>query len=481
MKLTRKGWIAAGLAVAAFSTVALAAGMWSTLPIVGGASFCPSAVSGVNLPASQGPFGIVPGSTQGSGSQGICGQTVPQGPNALTGVEMIPADTQATGQPQTVTIPSGILGTSQNRIIGGDFNTNLWQRGTTPVSAATPSTTVIGADRWAVYSSTNTVTVIKETGTTDTIPASGIYASMRFGRPSSTTVTQLCTGQVLDKQAAAPLIGNNAIFSTYLLAGAGFAAAVTNSNVTMTIAYYTASDSATPLTNTDLFMKGTITGYQAAVGGVSLGTTGTIASGVATIPISTTWTRYAVWASIPTVNSSGTAVTGVGVTICYTPAAATTGGSTEWFEVADAQLEGKSSISTAVLPNGIISPTAFERRQAPVEASYQTYYTASGGLGAEIASQFYGQALCDASGTSYLGVAFNPPMREAPTTGTATLTTGGYSIETAATIVAGGTLSVTAASAYGATIKSTAACTTTLPYAFIGTATTGLVLFSAEP
>lgn len=87
-----------------------AAGNWSTLPQVAMSSFCASTVSGVTLPTAQGPYGIVPGSTQGTGSS-ICGQTVPAGPTALTGSEIIPADTQIANSapPQTVTIPITLL------------------------------------------------------------------------------------------------------------------------------------------------------------------------------------------------------------------------------------------------------------------------------------------------------------------------------------------------------------------------------------
>ena len=100
---------AAGLglfAVVVAGSIAIAAGNWSTLPIVGEASFCASNVSGVVLPTTQGPYGVVPGSTQGSGS-GICGQTVPAGPADLTGAELVPADTGLlNGQPPaTVTVP----------------------------------------------------------------------------------------------------------------------------------------------------------------------------------------------------------------------------------------------------------------------------------------------------------------------------------------------------------------------------------------
>ena len=86
MKLSHKSIIAVGL-LAAVSTVAYASGNWSTLPQVATPSFC----------ASQTTF--FAGQT--------CSQTVPAGPTALTGLELVPADTQITNEapPQTVAIP----------------------------------------------------------------------------------------------------------------------------------------------------------------------------------------------------------------------------------------------------------------------------------------------------------------------------------------------------------------------------------------
>ena len=100
----------ASTAIAVAAVTAYAAGNWSTLPIVGMASFCASTVTGAVLPAAQGPFGLVPGSTQGS-SIGICQSTIPAGPPSLTGNELVPADTGlASGvPPATVTIPSVLL------------------------------------------------------------------------------------------------------------------------------------------------------------------------------------------------------------------------------------------------------------------------------------------------------------------------------------------------------------------------------------
>lgn len=443
---------------------------------------------------SQYPITGIPDNTtcQSYGNNGVCNQYNPAGPSEDSGGWVIPMDTGLPGGgTQTVITPLSLLGFNSrvNRLIGGDFGTNLWQRGTTPVSAATPSTTVVGADRWAVYSSGNTVTVTRQTGASDTIPTLGFYASQRVSRPSGTNTTQICVGQILDKQAAAPLIGNNAVFSFYALAGAGLSAVAQN-NITATIAYYTAADSATPGTNSDSFMKGTTTGYTAVTaGGGLIGVVGsatpnatntaTVTSGVATVNISTTWSRYSVYGRIPSTNAAGTAVTGVGVTLCYTPASGT-GGSTEWFEFTGAQLQASSSTVTTFLPNGVTSPTAFERRLAQLEADYQLAYTQ--GLGAEVNGLYYNyNATCTASGNVNIGVNFSTPMRIAPTQATSTLTAGGYSIKTAAAVTGVGTLTVPAASTYGVTLNSNAACTTTLPYIIVGTNTTGLILFSAEP
>lgn len=62
-----------------------AAGNWSTLPIVGGAAYCNSTVSGT---------GSLSGVTgQGQGTTGsICASTTPAGPSIVTGTEVIPAD-----------------------------------------------------------------------------------------------------------------------------------------------------------------------------------------------------------------------------------------------------------------------------------------------------------------------------------------------------------------------------------------------------
>jgi hypothetical protein len=392
MKITRKGVLAIG-----FSTLlagaAIAAGNWSTLPIVGQPSFCGSTVSGVQLPANQGPFGVSPGQTQGSG-QGICGQTIPAGPPALTGVETVPADTGLAGSapPQTVAVPVSLLGNSPNRLIGGDMTTNLAQvlsttKGIATLATLSPTAAVITADRWWVVAPAAGVTVTMDsTAATAVIPGFNNTKALRVARTSSGAAGIICVGQTLDKAAAAPLIGNNAIFSFWESNGAGMSA--TAGNITVNVDYFTAADTAgTQATqgfaggNGSLAALGDVglasagpTNFTRAIAGVSPGTTGTVTAGVATIPASATWTRYAVYAPIP-VNAPGTTtpVTGISVSICFTPVA-TTAISTDWIEINGMQLEGKPSTATPTMPAGVISPTNFDRRPAAIEQVLQQSY-----------------------------------------------------------------------------------------------------------
>lgn len=399
MKLKRLGLVA-GLLVAA-STMAWAAGLFPGFPIVGSPSYCNGFATGV-------------------GGQ-VCTSTVPAGP-AFTGTELIPADTQLVQgqQPQTVLIPSAVLGSLNakvNRLIGGDFGINLWQRGTTPISATTATTATMTADRWWAYSSGNTITISKQVGAGDSIPTQGFYASMRVNRPSGTDVTPICVGQTLDLQAAAPLIGNNAVFSFYALAGSTFSP--TSGNLVARVAYFTAADSAASQGtikfaggNSQTFALGTTTGYANAVGGTSNGTTGTVVAGVVTIPITTTWTRYSVYAPIPATNAAGTAVTAVGVSLCMTPAAST-GASTDWFEFTGAQLQAMPSTATGILTAGVTAPTGFERRYPAEEALFQYAYSY---VVRESATVINVEGSCANSTTSIANclITFPTPMRIVP-------------------------------------------------------------------
>lgn len=97
----------------ATSVFCFAAGNYSMYPIVGGASFCASTVSGVGGFNAAGNTNNVNPTGQGQATSGsLCAQTVPAGPPTLTGNELIPMDTVAGSgvNPQTVVLPSTLLG-----------------------------------------------------------------------------------------------------------------------------------------------------------------------------------------------------------------------------------------------------------------------------------------------------------------------------------------------------------------------------------
>ena len=351
----------------------------ATLPIVGGAAYCGSYTTGA--------------------TGQICAQTIPAGPPAMTGLELFPVDTQlgSGNMPTSAAVPAGLLGSSLNRLIGGDATTNLNQRsntakGVTALATLSPTAAVITADRWwAIAPAAGLTYTVDSTVSSSTVPGLNNTKAFRLARTSSGAAGVACFGQTLDTAAAAPLIGNNAVFSFWEKNGATQSA--TNGNIVVNIDYTTATDATATQgtlgfagTNGALFAKldtgGTITGLTNGTQGVtgfSSGTTGALTAGLTngfsgTIAASTTWTRYSVFATIPaTVTSSNTPVTQVSVSICWTPTAATAV-TTDYIELEGLQLEAKPSTVTASLPNGVISPSAFVRRDAAFEQLLQYYY-----------------------------------------------------------------------------------------------------------
>lgn len=137
LKRFRSAAVAAAVALCASAGIAYAAGLWSTLPIIGGASYCASYVTGT------GNLGGITGQGQGTIGQ-ICGQTVPAGPPALTGTEMLPADlltpgTSSSGPTTSAILPVTALGngygntvvntttgTGQNPVVANGVSTYIY-------------------------------------------------------------------------------------------------------------------------------------------------------------------------------------------------------------------------------------------------------------------------------------------------------------------------------------------------------------------
>lgn len=326
----------------------------------------------------------------------------------------IPMDTNyAQGRmPQTVkatvqTLASAEFATSgsggwRNALIGGDFGTNLWQRGTPSASI----TTVLAytADRWWGLSGTGTAfTVIKETGAADI--TTGYAASARVQRTASQTgILPVCVGEVLTSANSTRMQGKTAEFSFHALAGANFSPAP--DQVTATIAYGTGNDDSAAN-----FSTGSWAGYTAIN---------------STITLSTSWGRYSVVGAIPAT------ATQVGVKLCYTPVG--TAGANDWFEFTGAQLDinpGAVAFNGSDL-NAASSMASFERRPAGIEAILQYGYfwrLSEPANGAALS------ATCQAVGaTSNICNVFLPVTMRAVTPTIAITTAGTFKVNIAGTL-----------------------------------------------
>jgi hypothetical protein len=323
MKLSRKGWLAVGLTAAFMSTAALAAGLWSTLPIVGNASFCASTVTGAG--------GLGGATGQGQASTGsICGQTVPSGPPLLLGGELIPADT-GLQQPATVTIPSSLLGnfsgTPRNYLDNGDFAVQQYGTGIITCAQNAGQTVTTHVDRWGCGA--NVAVGAGRIQITTSVPAAptGFSAMLRVYRTSGALLQPVCAYQEIPTVRATELAGKTVTLSAFETALAGLVA--DNSGLTtMSIFVGTGTDEG----------LGTMTASPA----ITPAWTGiAFVVNQQVITVSTTAGRYSVTGTIPAT------ATEVGVAICFTPTA-TGAGTTDGFAFTGAQLE--------VAP----SPTAFE-------------------------------------------------------------------------------------------------------------------------
>lgn len=278
------------------------------------------------------------------------------------------------GQPsaQSYYAPGALIGTYgatlaggnyDNALIGGDFSTNLFQRGTSVSTAGSTYYVAYGADRWFTWGGTSTpTTMTQQTGASD-IPA-GASASYRINKGSLTGAAQICTSQVVESANAYRFQGQTAEFTFEALAGSTFSAA--SSNLAVYVSYGTVADEgATKMAY----------GLNAAGGAGTTAWTGQVNRGGTTgflIPINTSWNRYGVEVPIPS-----TALE-VGVSICYTPVG--TGTSTDWFEFAKAQLTINPSMTTfagssgAALATNDIRAKAFARRPSALETNLQLRY-----------------------------------------------------------------------------------------------------------
>lgn len=314
--------------------IAHAAGMFSTLPLVGNAGGCISTVSGVGGFNANGIVGGGGATGQGQANSGsLCAQTLPAGPPFLTGLETVPADTNigANANPQSVRLPITAFGnyggTPRNFLDNGALNitnTNGTATVTCAVNAAI-AVTGLSADRWGCQ--TNVVSGAGRTAivTASPSPPSGFVNSMKVFRTSGALTQPVCVMQEVPSPESIALQGQTVTFSFYAAALAGLVA--DNGGVINAVVFSG--------TGTD---QGLTTAPTASPA-ITPAWTGIATALNQAISVTATYTRYAVQATIPAT------ATEIGVALCFTPTA-TGAGATDGFAFTGAQLENGAAASS---------------------------------------------------------------------------------------------------------------------------------------
>ncbi len=288
----------------------------------------------------------------------------------------------------------------KNLIIGGDFSTNPWQRGT---SFFAPNINYT-ADRWVCNFPQMTVSRQSDIG----LP--GFLNSLRMQRtPGSIEIGYLDIMSVLRSANAIPLQGKTVTISVWARCGADFSAASNGAAIQFKAG-----------TGID---EGSLLAEENAWTGFSF-----IIPSPPGMYVTTSWTRYNVQAIIPsTVNE-------LALQINWIPKDSTPAGANDWLELAGVQVE--------------INPyvTAFEVRPAELElALCQAYYEVGGG-GSVYENYCTGQ--CTAATAARGFIPFKVPKRVAPA-----ITLNGAASLWAADNATGGQVAGTAISANYPTIR----------------------------
>lgn len=286
--------ILAGVALAVVSTVALASGYYGQNGSLGQATWPSPGIGNGTLPLSGAESWVV--DTQ-----------LPNGQNPAS--EYLSVNTLGNY------LGAGVGG-SRNVLIGGDFTTNLFQRGTS-VTGITNSVTY-GPDRWfAVGGASSAISLLQQT---TNLPANNDFgASLRVSQVSTTDTAVVNFGQVV------------ATNNSYKFSGA-----------TAVLSFWAKKGSAAPTTFNATINSGTGADGSAA-NMVSAGWTGEV-SNSCTITPTTSWVRYS--CSFPI----GASMKQVGASFSFTPTGSSS--TNQWFEFAGIQLEANGVNSAAWAASG---------------------------------------------------------------------------------------------------------------------------------
>ena len=132
------------------------------------------------------------------------------------------------------------LGPVKNLLIGGDFGTNPWQRGTSSVGGNIANTATYTADRWFAFGGASSSINISQSSTA---PA-GFANSLQFQRTAANSNTaQVCIAQIVESNKVIPLQGLPITFSFSAEAAANFSGTALVANlITSTATNQTAAN-----------------------------------------------------------------------------------------------------------------------------------------------------------------------------------------------------------------------------------------------
>ncbi len=337
-------------------------------------------------------------------AQGFLTNGLPSATGNMTGNETLPLDTNLpSGQnPQSEKVNLRQLNAYlrstgdgyYNAIIGGDFATNLWQRGTSIGSITT--TALYTADRFFAWSGTSTTLSVAQSTTAAELNT-GYTMGAKVSR-TGTGVVQSCFAQVVESGMASAYQGATAELDFYAASGAGFSAA--GSLLQVYIITGTVADEGSSKMAFGLNGGG---GGSTAWTGQASTLAGSVSIGQSTLG------RYVAVATIP----AGTKE--IGVALCWTPVGASP--SNDFVTFSGIQLARNSGLSGqagTVQSTAVAQASAFERRPAGLETTLQQrYYVSVSEPAASISVAPSGQGA--STTTCVLSIPFPNPMRSAPT------------------------------------------------------------------
>ena len=258
---------------------------------------------------------------------------------------------------QVLTVNSGATAPEWATPSGGSTNVsgknavlnsamNVWQRGTSFSSPATPSYT---ADRWSYLNSGAGAFTISRQATADSTNLPFIQYALRYQRNSGQTATNVVyLTQSMESINSIPYAGKTITFSFYARAGANYSAA---SNIL--------SVNVSSGTGTDQNINTSFTGIATVIG--------------QNATLTTTWQRFSYTGTV------SSAATQLGFYVNWTPVG--TASTNDYFEITGVQLEAAAS-ATAYSPN--TSTYALE-----LAACQRYYYSHASGTALSIGNAGY--------------------------------------------------------------------------------------------